>query len=66
MSENRKTPSVGDEVEEGRTIAIVTDIRGGVVWLRPQGRGAPEWPAEKPESLRIRRTRVELIAAGDL
>ena len=57
-------PWVGDEVMEGRTRAIVTDVRGGVLWLR--ARGKDEWPAEDPERLRVTRTRAERIAAGDV
>lgn len=58
-------PSVGDEVMEGQTRAVVTDIRGGVVWLR-KPHGGPEWLAEDPRKLTVRRTRKEMIAAGDL
>ncbi|UNO44435.1 hypothetical protein [Streptomyces sp. MST-110588] len=56
-------PEVGDEVLDGRTRAIVTDIRGGIVWLRAQGRD--EWPADRPERLTVTRTRAERIKAGD-
>ncbi|MER6723353.1 hypothetical protein [Streptomyces halstedii] len=59
-------PSVGDEVEEGKTRAVVTDVRGGVIWLRPLRGGSTEWPAENPRRLKIRRTRAQMIAAGDL
>ncbi|MFF3127760.1 hypothetical protein ACFVRD_36950 [Streptomyces sp. NPDC057908] len=59
-------PSVGDEVEEGKTRAVVTDVRGGVIWLRHLTGGSTEWPAENPRRLTIRRTRAEMIAAGDL
>ncbi|MFI9630554.1 hypothetical protein [Streptomyces sp. NPDC052042] len=41
---SRRRPSVGDEVTDGRTSAIVTDIRDGVLWLRAPGR-APGPPA---------------------
>ncbi|QIK08382.1 hypothetical protein G7Z12_22500 [Streptomyces sp. ID38640] len=56
-------PKVGDEVEyaPGR-LAIVTDIRKGVLYLR--GWGSREWAAE-PEALTVARTREERIAAGD-
>ncbi|MEC4020453.1 hypothetical protein [Streptomyces sp. H27-D2] len=64
MNTGDALPGVGDEVMEGRTRAIVTDIRAGVVWLRA-GRRA-EWPAEDPKRLKLTRTRAELIAAGDL
>ena len=64
MTPTDELPRVGDEVMEGRVRAIVTDIRGGVVWLRASGRD--EWPAEDPRQLTVRRTRAELIAAGDL
>ncbi|WP_455361239.1 hypothetical protein [Streptomyces sp. SYSU K21746] len=66
MTETKAFPSVGDEVMEGKTRAIVTDVRGGVVWLRPRAGGGKEWPAENPQRLTVRRTRAERIAAGDL
>lgn len=60
-------PKVGDEVLEGSTRAVVTDIRGGVVWLRrPCGGGGAEWPAADSRALTVQRTRAELIEAGDL
>jgi hypothetical protein len=60
-----RRPKVGDEVhdETGRR-AIVTDVRGGVIWLRAPGRD--EWPAPDPGRLTVIRTRLQLIAAGDL
>ncbi|MEW1926428.1 hypothetical protein [Streptomyces sp. NPDC088360] len=62
-----KTPSVGDEVMEGKTRAIVTDIRDGFFWLRlPHGGTGTEWLAEDPTRLEVRRTRDEMIEAGDL
>ncbi|MGW1659143.1 hypothetical protein [Streptomyces atratus] len=64
MTRTDELLGVGDEVMEGRVRAIVTDIRGGVIWLRANGR--EEWPAENPTQLKVRRTRAELIAAGDL
>ncbi|MGW3253497.1 hypothetical protein ACWDCX_23425 [Streptomyces fungicidicus] len=66
MTETETKPSVGDEVMEGQKRAVVTDIRGGVVWLRAPHGGGPEWPAEEPHKLTLRRTRAEMIAAGDL
>ncbi|MFE7212494.1 hypothetical protein ACFU93_21370 [Streptomyces sp. NPDC057611] len=67
MTETHTLPSVGDEVMEGKTRAIVTDIRGGVVWLRrPHGGGGAEWPAEDPRKLTVRRTRAEMIEGGEL
>ena len=69
MAETTNTlPSVGDEVLEDATrVAIVTDVRGGVVWLRrPRGGGGREWPAEDPHGLTVRRTRAEMIEAGEL
>ncbi|MEV5012159.1 hypothetical protein ACFY3J_36470 [Streptomyces sp. NPDC001231] len=66
MTETHTLPSVGDEVMEGKTRAIVTDIRGGVVWLRSRSGGGPEWPAEDPRRLTVRRTRAEMIEAGEL
>jgi hypothetical protein len=65
-NETEPLPSVGDEVVEGQTRAVVTDVRGGVVWLRPRTGGGTEWPAENPRRLTIRRTRAEMIEAGDL
>ena len=62
-TEAEELPGIGDEVMEGRVRAIVTDIRGGVVWLRATGR--EEWSAEDPKRLRVVRTRVERITAGD-
>ncbi|MEU9120179.1 hypothetical protein AB0C96_10005 [Streptomyces sp. NPDC048506] len=64
MSGGRR-PQVGDEVEYavGRR-AIVTDIRNGTPYLRRAGRR--EWPAEDPDALRVRRTRTQRIADGDL
>ncbi|MEV0966691.1 hypothetical protein AB0J25_29625 [Streptomyces sp. NPDC049910] len=60
----RRAPRVGDEVTDGRTRAIVTDIRAGVIWLRaPYGCG--EWPAEEPKRLKVSRTRAQRIEAGD-
>ncbi|MGI5257936.1 hypothetical protein [Streptomyces angustmyceticus] len=60
----RKLPEVGDEVEyaPGR-LAIVTDIRKGVPYLRNPG--IKEWPVRDPATLAVRRTRAERIAAGD-
>lgn len=66
MTETNRMPSVGDEVMEGKTRAVVTDIRGGVVWLRPRGGSGTEWPAEDPQRLTVRRTRAEMIKDGDL
>ncbi|GAA2964714.1 hypothetical protein [Kitasatospora cinereorecta] len=65
-TETNTLPSVGDEVMEGKTRAVVTDVRGGVVWLRHLAGGTTEWPAENPMRLKIRRTRAEMIEAGDL
>ncbi|MEU6965093.1 hypothetical protein [Streptomyces chrestomyceticus] len=64
MTERPPDPAVGDEVMDGPVRAIVTDIRGGQVWLRAPGR--EEWPAEDPQRLTVRRTRHEMIAAGEL
>ncbi|REK89533.1 hypothetical protein DY245_15165 [Streptomyces inhibens] len=57
-------PRVGDEVEyaPGR-LAVVTDIRKGVPYLRRAGH--PEWPAQNPNGLTVSRTRVQRIADGD-
>ncbi|MFE0377768.1 hypothetical protein ACFW1M_19755 [Streptomyces inhibens] len=57
-------PRVGDEVEyaPGR-MAVVTDIRKGVPYLRRAGR--PEWPAENPNALTVLRTRRQRIADGE-
>ncbi|MFG3117611.1 MULTISPECIES: hypothetical protein [unclassified Streptomyces] len=60
----RKLPGVGDEVEYApERLAVVTDIRKGVFYLRRPG--VKEWPVKDPASLTVRRTRVERIAAGD-
>ncbi|GHF74068.1 hypothetical protein GCM10010218_63990 [Streptomyces mashuensis] len=48
---------------EGRTRAVVTDIRQGVLWLRAPGRA--EWPARDPKQLKVIRTRGKRRAAGD-
>lgn len=58
-------PEVGDEVEyaPGR-LAVVTDIRKGVIYLR--GPGSREWPVEEPAALTVSRTRAERIAADDV
>ncbi|MFI2764919.1 hypothetical protein ACH5A3_39825 [Streptomyces echinatus] len=66
MSETPMLPSVGDEVMDGKSRAIVTDVRGGVVWLRLKSGGGTEWPAEDPRKLTVRRTRAEMIQAGEL
>ncbi|MFE7780742.1 MULTISPECIES: hypothetical protein [Streptomyces] len=60
----RKLPEVGDEVEyaPGR-LAVVTDIRKGVPYLRSSG--IKEWPVQDPTTLTVQRTRVERIAADD-
>ncbi|PBC82532.1 MULTISPECIES: hypothetical protein [unclassified Streptomyces] len=60
----RKLPEVGDEVEyaQGR-LAVVTDIRKGVPYLRSPGH--KEWPVQDPMTLRVKRTRDERRAADD-
>ncbi|BDM67096.1 hypothetical protein HEK616_05830 [Streptomyces nigrescens] len=59
-----KLPGVGDEVAyDPERLAVVTDIRKGVFYLRRPG--VKEWPVNDPASLTVRRTRVERIAAGD-
>ncbi|MFI9076276.1 hypothetical protein ACIGW8_07195 [Streptomyces sioyaensis] len=61
----RPVPDVGDEVEYAPgLVAIVTDIRKGVPYLR--GFGRREWPAPAPDDLRVTRKREQLIADGDL
>ncbi|MFF2808540.1 hypothetical protein ACFVT2_15480 [Streptomyces sp. NPDC058000] len=60
----KKLPEVGDEVEyaQGR-LAIVTDIRKGIPYLRKPG--IQEWPVQDLTTLTVRRTRDERIAADD-
>ncbi|MGW2920086.1 hypothetical protein ACWDBF_19810 [Streptomyces angustmyceticus] len=60
----QKLPQVGDEVEyaPGR-LAVVTDIRKGVPYLRRSG--IREWPVQDPAALTVKRTRTERIAADD-
>ncbi|MER0480066.1 hypothetical protein ABR737_17255 [Streptomyces sp. Edi2] len=60
----QKLPQVGDEVEyaPGR-LAVVTDIRKGVPYLRRSGIG--EWPVRDPAGLTVKRTRAQRIADGD-
>jgi hypothetical protein len=65
-TETSVLPSVGDEVLEGKTPAVVTDVRDGVIWLRPRWGGNTEWPAGNQHQLTVLRTRAEMIAAGDL
>lgn len=61
---SRRLPEVGDEVEyaPGR-LAVVTDIRKGIPYLRRPG--IKEWPAHDATALTVTRTRNERIAAGD-
>lgn len=60
-----RPPEVGDEVEYGLgRLAVVTDIRKGVLYLR--GPGSREWPVEDPAVLLVSRTRAERLAAGDV
>ncbi|MGW8557119.1 hypothetical protein [Streptomyces tubercidicus] len=60
----QKLPQVGDEVEyaPGR-LAVVTDIRKGVPYLRKSG--IREWPVQDPTALTVKRTRAERIAVDD-
>ncbi|UPZ28152.1 hypothetical protein MUK60_10185 [Streptomyces sp. LRE541] len=54
MSGERK-PWVGDLIhdEEADRRGVVTDVRGGTVWvLRPET-GAGEWTSEHPERLAV-------------
>ncbi|MFI1305560.1 hypothetical protein [Streptomyces sioyaensis] len=60
----RKLPEVGDEVEYGPgRLAVVTDIRKGVPYLRNPG--VKEWPVPDPSTLTVKRTRAERIATDD-
>ncbi|MEU4134510.1 hypothetical protein [Streptomyces wuyuanensis] len=61
----RIVPRVGDEVTDGRIRAIVTDIRGSVIWLRARY-GCSEWPAEDPKRLKVARTREQRIEADEV
>ena len=57
-------PGVGDEVAyEPGAVAIVTDIRRGIDYLRAPGRG--EWQAEGSDALLVTRTRLERIKDAD-
>ncbi|MFE2226175.1 hypothetical protein [Streptomyces kronopolitis] len=60
----RRLPEVGDEVEyaPGR-LAVLTDIRKGVPYLRSPG--IKEWPVQDPTTLTVKRTRAERLAADD-
>ncbi|MFJ4717453.1 hypothetical protein [Streptomyces sp. NPDC088785] len=49
----RRRPRVGDEVREGNTDAIVTDVVKGVPWLRAPGR--EPWEAADPDTLIVTR-----------
>ncbi|MFI0212790.1 hypothetical protein [Streptomyces lydicus] len=54
--------AIAPEYDPGR-LAIVTDIRKGVPYLRAAG--LKEWPAPDPDDLRVSRSRAERIADGD-
>ncbi|MFI5524881.1 hypothetical protein [Streptomyces platensis] len=61
---SRELPQVGDEVEYAPgQLAVVTDIRRGVPYLRRSG--IREWPVPDPTALTVKRTRAERIAADD-
>ncbi|MFI7101052.1 hypothetical protein ACIBK8_16970 [Streptomyces sp. NPDC050161] len=57
-------PGVGDEVEYAPgLLAIVTDIRRGVPYLRS---GPRQWPVDDTSALRVRRSRERRISEGDV
>ncbi|MEU3993830.1 hypothetical protein AB0F24_36770 [Streptomyces platensis] len=59
-----RVPDVGDEVEYAPDlIAVVTDIRRGVLYLRSFG--CREWPVPNLHELRVTRTRDQRIADND-
>ncbi|MET7509357.1 hypothetical protein [Streptomyces albidoflavus] len=58
-----RTPWVGDLVhdEEADRRGIVTDVRGGTVWvLRPEY-GVERWTSERPERLTLLTPREEML-----
>lgn len=46
---------VGDEVrdEEAGRDAMVTDVSGGIYYLRPLSGGGAEWPQNDPKKLTV-------------
>lgn len=53
-------PEVGDEVEYAAGCrAVVTDIRGGIYFLR--GAGSREWPVQDADALSVTRSRAERL-----
>ncbi|MFD8573418.1 hypothetical protein [Streptomyces sp. NPDC059639] len=63
MSKVELPVGVGDEVLDDGDLVVVTDIRGGVVWLRTYG-GTEEWPAQDSAVLEIVRRRQEIVDNG--
>ncbi|MFF3765292.1 hypothetical protein ACFYYR_14560 [Streptomyces sp. NPDC001922] len=62
MSVVRRTPWVGDPVqdEDADRCGVVTDVRGGALWvLRPE-HGAGQWTSEHPERLTVVTPRDEI------
>lgn len=57
-----RTPWVGDLIhnENAGRCGIVTDVRGGAVWvLRPES-GPGQWTSEQPECLTVMSPREEM------
>ncbi|WP_328972732.1 hypothetical protein [Streptomyces sp. NBC_00239] len=54
---------VGDQVTDAQGFrAIVTDIRGGTVWvLRPVAGGTSRWETDQPDGLTVVRRRADRI-----
>ncbi|WP_149563835.1 hypothetical protein [Streptomyces cacaoi] len=53
-----RSPQIGDEVQDGERVAVVTDVHHGVIWLY----AGTEWPAQNPDALRVLRTRAQRAA----
>ncbi|MFG2599601.1 hypothetical protein [Streptomyces sp. NPDC048462] len=57
-----RSPWVGDLIrdEDARRLGIVTDVRGGTVWvLRPEHEGG-RWTSDRPDRLRVVTPREEM------
>ncbi|MFF8456980.1 hypothetical protein ACF06T_20865 [Streptomyces albidoflavus] len=58
-----RTPWVGDLVhdEEAGRRRIVTDVRGGTVWVVRPEYGVERWTSERPERLTLLTPREEML-----
>ncbi|MBV7651626.1 hypothetical protein C0Q64_04460 [Streptomyces albidoflavus] len=58
-----RTPWVGDLVhdEEAGRRGIVTDVRGGTVWVVRPEYGVERWTSERPERLTLLTPREEML-----